>query len=272
MTAAVAAVGFPLVVKPSDSTGSQGVTVVRAEEGLVPAWERASAISSSVLLEEFLDGPQFSVEAFSEDGKHVVLAVTRTYSDPRTLVELGHVLPADLPEHQRAQFVERTAQLLDAGGLTFGPSHTEFVLTARGPVPIETHARVGGDDIYLMVADGVGVDMDALQVDQVFEDQVLDRLVPTTCSAQAIWFGVAEVVVPLEGDRAVPDPPGGPVDVAWLQSGVVPELRSSADRAFQVRAEAPAPSEALELARSTAERLAAVSGLSTRLAQLANVV
>lgn len=118
---AAAAIGFPLVVKPSDSTGSQGVSVLRSEDGLSAAGERALAVSAAVLVEEFLDGPQYSVEAFSEDGTHVVLAVTRKYSDPRTLVEMGHVLPADLPDAVRTEFAERTRRLLRTLGLRYGP-------------------------------------------------------------------------------------------------------------------------------------------------------
>lgn len=268
--ATAAAIGFPLVVKPADSTGSQGVSIVRSEDVLVTAVERAMAVSATVLLEEFLEGPQFSVEAFSEDGRHVILAVTRKYSDPHTLVELGHVLPADLTESVRMEFAERTALLLDVLQLEYGPSHTEFVLTQRGPVPLETHARVGGDEIYLMVADGVCVDIDALQVEQVFGERVIERLVPRPRTAQATWFGVAEGAVSFQ----LPAEPSGQaaLSVSWLHPDAAPALRSSGDRVFQVRAEAASAAEALEIARSEAERLARAAGLSTRLTQLENVI
>ena len=170
--AAAKELGFPAVVKPLSSTGSAGVCIVQDLDELRAAYTAASGDGdAAVLVERYLAGSQYSVEAMSENGGHVVLAVTRKYSDPQSLVELGHVMPALLDDEQQAAITACAIDVLDDVTLTFGPSHTEIVVTADGQMPIETHARVGGDDIWLMVHAATGVDLEEVQADQIFGDR-----------------------------------------------------------------------------------------------------
>jgi hypothetical protein len=119
-----------------------------------------------VLAERFHEGPQYSVEAFSQAAEHAVVAITRKYSDRESMVELGHVLPAPLNDDTQATIRDYVVRMLDALGVEFGPTNTEIVLAADGPRIIETHLRVGGDDIFDLVKDATGVDLVDLQVRQ----------------------------------------------------------------------------------------------------------
>ncbi|MFF8031742.1 ATP-grasp domain-containing protein [Streptomyces sp. NPDC016626] len=275
--AAVAGIGLPCVFKPVTGTGSAGAVMVRDERELDAAYREASGHGQDVLVERFVTGPQFSVEALSEDGRHLVLAVTRKYSDPATLVELGHVMPAPLSEDERAAVARCAEDVLDAVGLTYGPSHTEVILGPDGPVPIETHARVGGDDIWLMVHAATGVDLDVLQPDQALGRGVLDEARATLAAHaprrrhQAVWFGAAREA----GTFPAGDLPGGEhVHVTALRSEGDPvrPLASTNDRVLKVRATGTTAEEALTLARETAAAACATLSLDLSLTDLANTV
>ncbi|MDX3659773.1 ATP-grasp domain-containing protein [Streptomyces sp. ID05-26A] len=156
--------GVPLVVKPLDSGGSDGVEMVATPQDVPPAWRRVEESGRTVVLaEEYLDGPEISVEAFSHDGVHTVVALTDKFLGTG-FVEVGHAIPADLTPTVRRQVCELTTALLDAVGLVEGPSHTEIKLTGRGPRVVESHNRVGGDYIPDLVRLVHGVDLMRLAV------------------------------------------------------------------------------------------------------------
>ena len=156
--------GVPVVVKPLDSGGSDGVTVVATPADVPLAWRRVEESGRAVALaEEYLDGPEISVEAFSQDGVHTVVALTDKFLGPG-VIEVGHAVPADLTEPVRRQVCELTTALLDAVGLVEGPTHTEIKLTARGPRVVESHNRTGGDFIPDLVRLVHGVDLLRLAV------------------------------------------------------------------------------------------------------------
>jgi biotin carboxylase len=193
--------GFPCVVKPVAGAGSAGVAVVRHDSELASAFERAGTRfedlpDAGVLVERFHEGPQFSVEAFSELGEHQVVSITRKFSDPTTFVELGHVAPADLTSEQQDDIHDYVVRVLEALGVEFGATHTEIVLTPAGPRVIETHVRMGGDEIPALTFDATGVDLAEFVVKQTVGEKVLPdiRAVlaeerPARCSA--IWFVAA---------------------------------------------------------------------------------
>ncbi len=251
--------GYPCVVKPVDGAASKGVSIMRAPDEAESAFLRASGVAgcSHVAVEEFLAGDQYSVEAFSEKGEHVILAVTRKYSDPVSLVELGHVLPAPLdPEQQNA--VERhVSGTLDALGVDFGPTHTEVVLTGTGPRVIETHLRTGGDEIWNMVADATGVDMIECQLRQVLGETVMpgiraahaDSALATRC--EAIWYaGAPSSGILLEVAGADADHPDCvTVEVLGKPGTQLSGLKDSFSRLARARAHANTAQEAVELAR-----------------------
>ncbi|MDV7245236.1 MULTISPECIES: ATP-grasp domain-containing protein [Rhodococcus] len=199
----VAKHGLPCVVKPVCGAGSAGVAVAREEAALAAAFMRAGGSfdglpNSGVLVEQFHEGPQFSVEAFSESSEHQVVAITRKFSDPATFVELGHVAPAELSAAEEEQVHTYVGRLLDALGVEFGATHTEIVLGSQGPKVIETHVRMGGDEIPALAFDATGVDLADCVVRQTVGEKVLPgiRAVlaeerPGRCSA--IWFAAAPV-------------------------------------------------------------------------------
>jgi biotin carboxylase len=162
--AALEALEPPLVVKPTRLDGSRGVRLIRNKDEL-RGWAgelQAAGYSGPVLAEEYLDGPEYSVEVVSAAGRHHVVGITAKRKwPPPGYVELGHLHPAPLAEPDRTAIVQLTTQLLDAVGYRFGPSHTEVILTLAGPRIVESQARLGGDRIPLLIELATGFDIEA---------------------------------------------------------------------------------------------------------------
>ncbi|MGX9788247.1 ATP-grasp domain-containing protein [Mycobacterium sp. MMS18-G62] len=265
----VGAHGFPCVVKPVAGAGSAGVALVRHEGELASAFERANTRfddlpDAGVVVEQFHEGPQFSVEAFSEFGEHQVVSITRKFSDPTTFVELGHVAPADLASLQQKEVEYYVERVLDALGVEFGATHTEIVLSEAGPRIIETHVRQGGDEIPALTFDATGVDLAECVVRQTVGEKVLpdiraalEQERPRRCSA--IWFAAAPVAGVL-ADVSGLDEAGeveGVTEVNLLvrPGSTIGPLQSSDSRVAYVRAVAETADLAVNAARKAAAHL-----------------
>ncbi|MEW2452185.1 pyridoxal-phosphate dependent enzyme [Streptomyces parvulus] len=169
VAAAVARVGLPCVVKPADGSGSQDVrwcadeaSAVAQAVHILSATEnvRGQARVGKLLVEEFVDGPEFSAEMFCADGAAVCVGVTgRTTTALPYFVETGHLFPAALPLEVRTQIEELARQALKAIGFAFGPAHVEVRLAPTGPVVVEINGRLAGGMIPELVLAATGTDL-----------------------------------------------------------------------------------------------------------------
>ncbi|MEU2680635.1 ATP-grasp domain-containing protein [Streptomyces sp. NPDC007107] len=160
---AVRRVGWPAVVKPAALAGSRGVFLWQEPADRLPWTELVDryAYDGPFLVEEYLRGPEYSVETLSVDGRHQVVGITEKLLGPPPLfVEVGHVHPAPLPRDRKEAVEELTAEFLTACGYRFGPAHTEVIWTAKGPRIVESQARLGGDRIPRLVQLATGLDME----------------------------------------------------------------------------------------------------------------
>jgi biotin carboxylase len=153
--------GPPMIVKPTNASGSLGIFRIDDAAQCDEVWERLQALEQTeAMAEEYLDGPEISVESFSFAGKHLILTVTDKLT-MENYVEIGHSMPAALPHDFRQQLESFTCTFLNIVGLREGPAHTEIKLTRRGPRIIESHNRPGGDRINELVRLVTGFDMKA---------------------------------------------------------------------------------------------------------------
>ncbi|WP_237409195.1 ATP-grasp domain-containing protein [Streptomyces sp. M2CJ-2] len=176
-----ASYGFPFVVKPADATASIGVQCVEGPDDTGRVWDevdrlvgtRTDRVSSlfvlrDFLMEEYLDGPEFSVESFSFAGRHVIVAITEKFTAEGHFAELGHAVPARLPARDEDALRDAVRGFLDVMGLRDGVCHTEVRLTARGPRVIESHNRIAGDVIPELVHGAYGIDLISLALSHPF--------------------------------------------------------------------------------------------------------
>ncbi|WP_416484240.1 ATP-grasp domain-containing protein [Streptomyces sp. CL12] len=171
--AAVAAerTGFPVVLKPSSHAASIGVIRVDTPHELPAAWEFAAAGAdeqgpegSGVLVEEYLWGPEVSVECVTQGGITQALAVTRKeVAFPPYFEEVGHTVSDDDPLLPAVAPV--AARAVRALGVTDGIQHVEMRLTPSGPRIIEVNARIGGDLIGKLVRLATGLDLPRIAAD-----------------------------------------------------------------------------------------------------------
>lgn len=141
---------FPVIVKPRDNSGSRGVKLCRNKEELEASMNEALEVSKldTVLVEEFIEGPEYSIEGLHHDGKSEVIQFTekKTTEFPYN-VELGHIQPANISEENQQKIREIVSKIGAALHFENCPSHTELKINDRGIFVIETSPRLGGDYI-----------------------------------------------------------------------------------------------------------------------------
>ncbi|MFJ9446710.1 ATP-grasp domain-containing protein [Kitasatospora sp. NPDC101235] len=190
--AAAETIGYPVVVKPAAAAGSIGVRLADVPSDLVDAYTQAAAHAGhdGVLVEEYLDGPEVSVECVTALGMTTPVAVTRKHLGPAPYFEeTGHSVEAGDP--LLALVGPVAVQALDAVGFANGVSHVEMRLTDGGSTPrlIEVNGRLGGDLIPHLVREATGIDLPLAAADIALGLQ--PDLTPTRRRAAAIHMTYA---------------------------------------------------------------------------------
>ena len=268
--AALARTGLPCVVKPVDDSGSNNVRIchdpAEAREAVsavlaVRVNTRGQPTAGLALIEEYVPGPEFSVEMFSTDGQAHCVGVTRkTVGPPPYCVETGHLHPAGLPPHEEAALVETTRAVLKALGVLTGPTHTEIKLGPAGPALIEVNCRLAGGMIPDLIRRARGVDL----LEQQLRCAVGERpeLGPAPGSSAVGWAGIRFLTADRPGtlrelaglDRAL-EVPGVVQATATARPGVRVDVpRNAYDRLGFVIAAGQSP-DVVTQALETAGRL-----------------
>ncbi|HEX6358989.1 ATP-grasp domain-containing protein [Actinophytocola sp.] len=206
----VAAHGLPIIVKPIRESGSLGVFRIRDQADVDSVAERFRSLDDGhwvagdlfrddsfdeFLMEEYLDGPEVSVESLSFDGRHVVVGVTdkEQFSGPG-FVETGLLQPSGCSPETLSEVTRLVTDVLDAVGLRNGPAHTEIRLTSRGPRIIESHNRIGGYAVNEMVEAAYGVDMERYTLGARF-----GMVEPLTASPEPLGGAALRALTPEPG-------------------------------------------------------------------------
>ncbi len=150
----------PIILKPYAGGGSAGVARVAEPDELAAAWAWARASTQDrILAEEFIEGPEYSVESVSAHGRHEVAMITEKLTNGAPhFIELGHQVPPRLHEGTQAQVRAMVVRFLELIDQKVSPAHTEIRLTPEGPKIIESQTRIGGDQIWEMCEMVSGVD------------------------------------------------------------------------------------------------------------------
>ena len=160
---------FTVISKPTDAAASRGVCKIECQEDLYFALCQSSAAGTSgdVLIEEYLEGPEVSVEVVVIGDKPTVLQITdKVTSGAPHFYELGHAQPSSLPENVKSQISDLAERAVMALGIKNSPAHVEIKATKDGPKMVELGARMGGDYISTHLVDNsvVGVNMSEIAI------------------------------------------------------------------------------------------------------------
>lgn len=142
---------FPLIVKPTDRSGSRGITKITEKKQLADAIKSACSESfeHKAMIEEFVEGKEYSVECISFHGNHTMLAITEkiTTGAPH-FIETGHNQPAPISNDIAEKIKEVVYHALNSLKITEGASHSEIKIDSKGAIKIiEIGSRMGGDCI-----------------------------------------------------------------------------------------------------------------------------
>lgn len=160
---AVKLIGKKVIIKPSDNSGSRGIHIYDGEGNLKSISDYTFKYSSNncVLVEEYMQGSEVSVETFSIDGiVHVIQVTDKITTEEPYFVELGHIEPSLIGGKLLEDIKKVAIQAVKAIGITEGPAHVEIKVTSDGPKIVELGARLGGDHITTdLVPLSTGVNM-----------------------------------------------------------------------------------------------------------------
>lgn len=153
---------MPVIVKPAVGIGSIGVRLCRDADELVAhttyllgekhIWQS----SPRILVEEFAQGPHYSVEIM---GKEVIGIGTADFGTPPHFVCREYIYPAMLTDQERRRIADLSLSCLQGLGLGWGPANIDLRWTRRGPVVIEVNPRLAGTPNSQLVKLAYGIDL-----------------------------------------------------------------------------------------------------------------
>lgn len=222
---------YPCIVKPVDSGGSQGVTKVNNFNELKNAFDRAIEYSrkGGVIIEQYIDGREFSVEYISHNGKHYHLQITdKTTSGEPYFVELAHHQPAQISMDMANRIKCMVEKALTALSIENSASHTEIKLNSKGELYIiEIGARMGGDYITSdLVRLSTGYDMVKGCIELATGDfripEINDKYFSGIYFYSKLTPYIADII---NNSKMYPD-----IVASELESTQLPDTKSNADR------------------------------------------
>ncbi|MDF2649340.1 MAG: bacD [Paenibacillus sp.] len=166
---AAAAIGYPFVLKPVDLASSAFVNLIQNNKDLKEAYQALEAFplnfrdqerDCTYLLEEYMAGPEVSVESVSYNGETTIIGVTdKSVTGTPYFIENGHMFPARLDDEVHTEATTFVQNALQAVGFDHGIAHTEVKLTAAGPRIVEINPRTAGNYIVELIERVVGIDL-----------------------------------------------------------------------------------------------------------------
>jgi biotin carboxylase len=138
---------LPAVVKPVDNMGARGCRRVDSFDELREAAAAALGFSRSgrIIVEEYMEGPEFSVDAVVFGGELTICGLAgRHIFFPPYFIEMGHTMPAEIPQPDQDALLDVFARGIRALGITCGAAKGDIKLTAKGPMIGEIAARLSG--------------------------------------------------------------------------------------------------------------------------------
>lgn len=208
-----AGISFPVVAKPADNMGARGCKKVSSGRDLLPALEEAVSFSRSgrAVVEEFMDGPEFSLEALVFDGKFYETGFAdRHIFFPPYFIETGHTIPSGLPGEQKKAAWEVFKSGVAALGLDYGAVKGDIKITAEGPMVGEIAGRLSGGYMSgwtFPYSSGIDLTSAALDLCTGIRPSSLESI-KKTVSAERAWISVPGIVASVSGLEAAGKIPG----------------------------------------------------------------
>lgn len=142
---------YPIIVKPTDRSGSRGIYKLETPDGLKEAIQASisAGFEKKALVEEFVEGDEYSVEGISYNGCHHILTITQKFTTGAPhFIETGHREPAPVSAEMFERVKQVVVHALESLEICNSASHSEIKISSDGQIRlIEIGGRMGGDCI-----------------------------------------------------------------------------------------------------------------------------
>lgn len=154
---------FPLIVKPVDCNSSKGVRKVTCQAELEAAFAEAVRLSRTgiAIVEEFIEGPELSVDVYVENGMAHVLSISELDKIPAAdkFIIFRSKSPKQMPAALHGQILNTAQQIADAFGLKDCPMLIQMISDGNSAYVLEFSARTGGGEKFIMIGKVSGFDV-----------------------------------------------------------------------------------------------------------------
>lgn len=254
-------IGGKSILKPSRNSGSRGIAEIDpglSSAAFAPLFERAKAESrdASVMIEQFVEGPEFSVEIIVWNGTVNILQVTdKKTTEAPYFVELGHSQPSLFPDEVVASVRDAAIKGVQALKLNDCAAHAEVKYQNGRPFIMEIGARLGGDFISTELTHlSTGIDMvgAAIDVAMGLEPNLKPMSEPRGVAIR-YFTPVPGVVRVIENRDLLQRPDVYDAEIYVNPGDEVHEVKSSLDRSGHVIVTAPTTQQAIGIAERLIE-------------------
>ena len=228
---------YPLIVKPVDCYSSRGVKKITDREQLEPAFENAWKLSRShkVIIEEFVEGDEITVDIYVENGKAHVLCtcnLDKIGENGKFVIHRGRY-PADISEDIKVQIDDAAQKIVDGFGLKNCPMLIQLISTGEKISVVEFCARTGGGAKFRLIKTATGFDVVKAVVELTLGEKpmVPDDLTPKEYITNEFLYCTQGVFDHLEGfDELVAEGVISEYHQIKSKGAVMGEINSSGDR------------------------------------------
>lgn len=183
-------INFPIVIKPTDNSGSRGVVLCENKNDLENIFKESIQYTQKpyLLAEEFIDGKEYSVESLHFNGKSKIVQITEKIVTPLPyFVELGHIQPALLEKQIHKKLETLIEDVSKAFGFENCGAHNEVKIKDGKITLIEISPRLGGDFISsTLVKASTGINMEKALLQIALEEE--PNFSNKKCNASGIFF------------------------------------------------------------------------------------
>ncbi len=247
-------IGFPCVIKPTDSGGSgRGISVLQSIEDLAWAFQFAAPYvrNNRFICEEFVQGTELTVETISQNGEVTILACSdKEKPEMRTRVAMSLNYPAKLSLPQKEYVYNTVKKAVKALGITTGMAHTEVIINGQELKMVETGARGGGGHIFHTIIEAVSGISAPVALAQILTNEYINLNNIAENGSVYRFFTVPHgILLGVKGIEEIAQWPGV-LDIGMIKQigQEVGNLKNSLERAGHVITAGQTREDAIELA------------------------
>jgi biotin carboxylase len=210
-------IGFPIIIKPTDSAGSRGIYVIRSIKELDDKFEQSIAFSKEncVILEEFIQGKEYVVGGFASNYKftNLVIGERQLFDIPDIFIP-SKTLFTSVPDNPvEEQILKVNKRLIEGFGLKFGVTHCEYIVEEKTGIIYLVECAARGAATFVsshLIPFATGIDANSLLLDIAVgnEEEIEIRNVESNVSGYLLFTlpkGFVKEIKGLEKIKSLPN-------------------------------------------------------------------